>query len=113
MATNFVQDGKVLDLEIANVKAGDPVAVGELVGVALTDTDINGKVRVLTEGIFNLEVKAVDDSGNKAIAVGDYVNYVAGDTPHLSKKSGIRFGIALEAIDAGTTATIKVKIAAK
>jgi hypothetical protein len=54
-------------------------------------------------------VKAVNDSGNSAVAVGDEIFYVDADTPKLSKKSsGYKFGIALEAVTSGETATINV-----
>ncbi|HDM08701.1 MAG TPA: DUF2190 family protein [Candidatus Omnitrophica bacterium] len=114
MATNYVQEGKVLDLSIADINSGDPVAVGEIVGVALTDTDSDGKVAVLTKGVFKLSVKGVDGAGNSAVAIGDYIYYVAADDPKLSKKdSGTLFGIALGTVAAGATGTIPVKIAQK
>jgi len=114
MAKNFVQAGDILDLEIADISSGDPVCVGEIVGVALTDTDADGKVRVKRSGVFELSVKAVDSAGNSAVAVGDAIYYVDGDDPPLSKKdSGVLFGYALETITGGQTATIQVALALK
>ena len=117
MAKNYVQDGKVLDLTIADVSAGDPVAVGEIIGVALTDTDSDGKVRVQTEGVFKLSVTAqawdsVDSEYvDSAINVGDALYYDGGTINKNDTKT--LFGYALESVAAGATATIKVKLAEK
>jgi len=111
MATNYVQDGNVLDLTIPDVTSGSPVVVGNIVGVALTDTDSDGNVRVATTGVWNLSVKAVDGAGDSAVSVGDYIYYVTGETPYLSKEnSGKLFGVALGSVAAGQTATIPVKL---
>ncbi len=116
MAKNKVQDGKVLRLTVAStVVSGDPISVGNGIrGVALTDySATDGKATIDTEGVFDLSVQAVDDAGNSAVALGDRLFYTAGDTPVLSKKkSGKFFGIALEAVTSGETATINVKVAA-
>lgn len=115
MATNKIQDGKKLRLTVGSgVVAGDPVIVGNaLAGVALTDySAADGKATIDVEGVFDLSVKAIDDDGNSAVALGDRIYYVTGDTPVLSKKkSGKFFGVALEAVTAGQTATINVKLA--
>lgn len=109
MATNYIQDGNVLSLSISGKSSGDPICVGKITGVALNNTDSSGKVRVCTKGVFDLSVKAIDSSGNSAVAVGDAIYYVAADTPKLNKKdTGVLFGYALEAISAGNTDTIKV-----
>jgi len=52
-------------------------------------------------------VVAVNHSGNSAVAVGDLL-YV--DTGVINKDStdGVEFGYALDAIDAGDTADIRV-----
>jgi len=111
MATNYVQAGDVLDLAIEDVKSGNPVAQGDIVGVALTDTNESGIVEVATKGVFKLSVKASDGTNNSAIAVGDYL-YLDGTT--INKNSSkTKFGLALEPVEAGQTATIKVKLAAK
>ena len=114
MATNKIQDGKTLRLTVGStVDAGDPVIVGgSIKGVALTDySSADGKATIDTEGVFDLSVKAVNDAGNSAIAIGDRLYYVSTDTPKLSKKkSGVPFGIALETVSSGETATINVKL---
>jgi hypothetical protein len=62
--------------------------------------------------VYDLSVKAVNDSGNSTVAIGDKLYYVSGDTPKLSKKvSGVFFGYAMEGITAGSTATIEVLLA--
>ena len=117
MAKNYVQDGKVLDLTVANVASGDPVAVGEIVGVALTDTDSDGKVRVQTEGVFKLSVvaQAWDSVAgayvDSAISIGDALYYDDG-TINKNDKSTL-FGYALEPVAAGATATISVVLSKK
>jgi predicted RecA/RadA family phage recombinase len=114
MATNKVQDGKILRLTVAStVASGDPIAVGNAVrGVAITSYEaVDGKASIDTEGVFDLSVQAVDDAGNSAVAVGDRLYFAGTATPWLSKKkSGKFFGIALETVTTGATATINVLI---
>jgi predicted RecA/RadA family phage recombinase len=95
----------------ATPKSGDPVLVGQIPAVAVTNERADGTTSVDTEGVWNLSVKGVDGSGNAAVAAGDIIYYVAADTPKLSKKAtGVRFGYALDAITSGSTATIRVKL---
>ena len=115
MAINKVQDGKILHLAVGSgVKSGDPVSIGNaLRGVALTDYNAqDGKASVeVGNGIYDINVQAVDDAVDSAVAVGDRLYYAGSATPFLSKKrSGKFFGIALEAINAGLTATINVLV---
>lgn len=112
MATNMVHDqGNQLQVALADVTTGDPVVVGQVPAVALTTTNADGNVTVKTDGVFNLSVKGVDGSGNKAVAIGDIIYHVAADTPKLSvKSSGVRFGYALAAVTSGATKTIPIKL---
>lgn len=113
MATNKVQDGKILRLAVAStVVAGDPVAVGNaLRGVALTDYDAaDGKASVALEGVYDLSVTATDDAGNSAVAIGDRL-YTDGTTI-TKKKSGKFIGVALATVTTGATATVNVLIGA-
>jgi predicted RecA/RadA family phage recombinase len=112
MAKNYVQEGKILRLAVPQgTVSGDPVVVGQLAGVALVDRDADGYSQVQLEGVFSLSVKGVDGVGDSAVAVGDAIYYVSADTPPLSKKNtGVLFGYALEAVTAGATATIKVRL---
>lgn len=115
MATNIIhEDGNQLDLVCTAPSApdsGGPVLFGVLPGVALTDERSDGKTTVKLNGVADLSVKGVDGSGNAAIAAGDVIYYTDGDTPKLNvKTTGTRFGVALEAVSSGATATIKVRI---
>jgi predicted RecA/RadA family phage recombinase len=114
MATNKVQDGKILRLPVGSgVDSGDPVSVGNaLRGVALMDYDSSdGKASVETNGVYDLSVQAVDDAGNSTVAIGDRLYFSGSSSPYLSKKkSGKFFGIAIESVTAGQTATINVLV---
>jgi predicted RecA/RadA family phage recombinase len=120
MATNFVRDlheWPAMPLAATSPTApvsNDPVRFGSLTGVALTDEGEGGNAATeatvhLGMAVWDLSVKAVNDSGNSAVAAGDPIFYVDADTPKLSKKAtGYFFGFALEAISSGGTDTINV-----
>lgn len=113
MAKNEVYErGESLLLAVPEgTVSGDPVVAGSIPGVAMFDRDSAGKAMVKTTGVFTFSVKGVDGSGNSAVAVGDILYYVSGDTPKISKKAtGVRFGYALQTITSGSTATIQVKL---
>ena len=113
--TKVFDDSTPLSLGVAStVVSEDPVLVGEIVGVALTDYRASdGKATVATRGVFNLSVKGVNDAGNVAVAAGDALYFVSGDTPKISKKkSGAFFGYAMAAVTSGATATIAVLLPA-
>jgi predicted RecA/RadA family phage recombinase len=115
MAKNIVlEDGNQIALAATDPTvpaSGDPVIVGQLPGVALINEAADGNTTIKTNGVANLSVKGVDGGGNSAVAVGEIVYYVTGDTPKLSKKNtGVRFGYALDPVTSGSTATIRVKI---
>ncbi|MBI4720821.1 MAG: hypothetical protein HY770_06300 [Chitinivibrionia bacterium] len=115
MAANLIQKlGQYISLAIASKSSGDPIMQGHLPAVALIDTDAAGKLSIDTgPAVYDLSVKAIDENGNSAVLVGDPLFYVAADTPKLSKKaSGKFYGYALEAITAGSTDTIKVRLQA-
>lgn len=96
----------------ANTVSGDPVAVGQIPGVALIDRNADGNATVDTGGCYMLSVKGIDGSGNHAIAQGDPIYHVQADTPKLSAKAtGVLFGYALEAVGSGATKTIAVRLA--
>lgn len=123
MAKNRVRkDGyhlSVVASDPATPASGDPVRFGLLTGVALTAEatgsntwtgNATGNTSVdFGPSVWSLSVKAVNDSGNSAVAAGDAIFYVDADTPKLSKKaSGYFFGFALAAVTSGSTATIDV-----
>lgn len=85
MAKNFVQVGENLTLPVRNdVKSGELVQVGDVIGVALTDakTDDGTKyyTTIATKGVWNLTlrettavggvVSATPKGGSKAVPVG-------------------------------------------
>jgi predicted RecA/RadA family phage recombinase len=112
VATNEVfLNGQKLNLPVpSGVISGAPTAVGNMTVVAQTDRDSAGNASVDFEGVYTFSVKAVNDAGNVAVAVGDPIYYIATDTPVLSKKSSGRFfGHALQTITSGSTATIQVR----
>lgn len=98
----------------ATPSSGDPVRFGELTGLALTDEGDGGNISTETTVYFgpgkvNYSVKAIDDSGNSPVAVGDTLYYTDADTPKISKKaSGYFVGFALAIVPTGTTVTISV-----
>lgn len=120
MATNLVRnEGRYLTGAAsypATPVTGDPVLLGQIPGVALTDEaeggNATGEITIDTGGVYNLSVQAVNNSGNSAVAIGDILYYEAGETPPINKDgtSGVRFGYALGTVTAGATATIAVKV---
>lgn len=91
--------------------SGDPVRYGQRPGVCLVSESADGLATVKFNGVFNLSVKGIDQSGNSAVAEGDILYYVDGDTPKVSKKNtGVRFGYAAGAVNSAATATIAVII---
>ncbi len=96
------------------VDKGDPVQLGNLVGVAFTSavaaTDL---IAVDTEGIWALSVVAVDALGNSAVARGDriYINRTTGVLSKIANPAtNILFGIALSTLSTGTTGLVAVKV---
>jgi predicted RecA/RadA family phage recombinase len=93
--------------------SGDPVLYGQRPGVALTDERSDGTTTVKFDGVFNLEVVAVDGGGNSAVVAGDVLYYNAGV---INKNTnGVRFGYAGDGtggtlIVAGNTAIIPVTV---
>lgn len=95
MAKNFVQVGENLTLPVNNdVKSGELVQVGSVIGIALTDakTD-NGTdyyTTIATKGVWNLTLKAATEAG-EATKAGDVVSA----TPKGGTKE-VPVGFALE-----------------
>ncbi|MBN6054523.1 DUF2190 family protein, partial [Nonomuraea sp. RK-328] len=116
MATNQVYNhGDQFDVvctEPTTPSSGDPVLVGQLPGVALTDENADGTTTVKFNGVYDFPVKG-ETTTNAAIAAGDILYYDSAATPHKLNKdntNGVRFGYALEAVSSGATTTIRVKI---
>jgi predicted RecA/RadA family phage recombinase len=112
MATNIkYEPGWSLNLTCTKPdepNSGDPVRIGNLTGIALTDEDAAGKT-VVNTGPFVAKF-SVEDAGGTGIAIGAPIWYHDGATPALNNVStgGYYYGIALEAISDNQTATIQV-----
>lgn len=88
-------------------QSGDPILVGQLPGVALTDEDADGQVTGKFNGVWEFPVEA--EAG--AIAPGAIVYYDVADAGLNNSSSGnVRFGYALEVVNNLATTTIRVKI---
>ena len=111
MAKNRTRDdARYTYLPVASgVKSGDPVIVGSITGVALTDRDASGKAALDLGGTYSIPVGAVNDSGHNAVAIGDELFFTTGDIPPVTKKaSGNFFGYATMPVNSGQTANIEV-----
>jgi predicted RecA/RadA family phage recombinase len=112
-----LEDGKTIKLAPtagpnATVKSGDPVMIGQLPAVAMTDgsdTVANGgKCTVDLGGVYRLPVKG-ETTTNAAVAAGDILYYDAG-VINKDNTNGVRFGYALDPVVSGSTTTIRVKV---
>lgn len=103
---------RILNCTVASpTVSGDPIAVGDMAGIALTDYDsVSGKATVQFDGVFDVEVVASNASGNVAVAEGDAV-YLSAAGVVSKNATGIFLGYAMEAIDSGETDTIMVRLA--
>lgn len=96
------------------VDKGDPVVLGEIVGVAFKSAvAATDYIAIDTEGVWNLSVVAVNDNGNIAVAAGQEL-YINKSTAVISRiqnpATNTPFGYALGAVSSGQTAVIAVKI---
>lgn len=110
---NYRGEGNNLFLPVGEgVSAGDPVMLGNhMPGVASIDAESASPYRasVKLKGRFDLSVKGHNGVGNTAISQFDPIYYNAAATPKLNaNSSGIFYGIALEDVASGATATIEV-----
>jgi predicted RecA/RadA family phage recombinase len=111
MTTTFRGDGNVVTISATGYSSGDPVVEGQLVGVAVADSTSGGETAVSVKGVHALTVYGVDDDGSNAVEMGNLLTINKYDTNEISKKkSGVPFGIALEAVSRGSTATIEVML---
>ena len=88
------------------VKSNDPVAVGTIPGVALTDEDADGKATVDTGGVYALEVNPAAD-----MAEGDEVFWDNAAGELNDDNTGVFFGNVLEPVAlAGAPHEVEVRI---
>lgn len=122
MAKNFVQVGENLTLPVKdNVKSGELVQVGNVIGIALTDakTDDGTKyyTTIATKGVWNLTVKAppkadgvvstTPKGGSEDVPVG--FAFKAGDVVSTTPNGGsgdIPVGFALEDVTYSSTCVV-------
>lgn len=109
MATNRqYPDGRYLTLNVGASKvSGDAVVVGNIAGVCVTDADDDGYAVIDRSGVYRLSVKGADNSGNKAVSVGDII-YMDSGTLNKDATDGIRFGYAYGTVNSGATTEIDV-----
>lgn len=96
MAKNFVQVGENLTLPVTgDVKSGELVQVGNIIGIALTDANTDDGTHyyttIATKGVWNLTLKATTTVGG-----------VVSTTPKGGSKA-VPVGFALEAVTYSST----------
>lgn len=110
---NFVQEGVLIDhVATAALSSGDPVAIGNMVGVAAGDAAIGDTVPVRLAGVFDLPkldaaVIGLYEQVSFDVSAGEI------DDASITPASGdiTLCGIALEAKGATTSETIRVRLA--
>ncbi|EDW8118127.1 DUF2190 family protein [Salmonella enterica subsp. enterica serovar Sundsvall] len=106
MAKNFVQEGKTIALVnsgATDILSGEPVTIGTLIAVAITDIPVGDTGDGFTEGVFLLPKLPAD-----AITAGEAVHFKDGKI-QLAAEDAIAAGVAWE--DAGAAETVvEVKI---
>lgn len=99
MAKNFVQVGENLTLPVtSDVKSGELVQVGDIIGIALTDAKTDDGAHyyttIATKGVWNLTLKATTEAGG-----------VVSATPKGRSKA-VPVGFALEAVTDSSVDTV-------
>lgn len=89
--------------------SGDVRALNDMVVYLQTDADANNEAVCTIPARFVevVSVTAVDHTGNVAIAVGDRL-YLDTGVINRDSTDGVPFGYALDAVEAGATANIRV-----
>ncbi len=97
---NYLQEGDVITLAApADVASGDVVAVGSLVGIAVTDAASGENVAIACSGVFSVPVASADD-----VTVGAPL-YWDGSAFTLDDDEGanVLSGVAVKASGVGAT----------
>mgnify|MGYP005857460351 CR=1 FL=1 len=103
---NFIQRGDTITVAApAAVSSGDGVLIGSLFGVASTDAESGANVALVTSGVIALPKEATTDT----FAIGDAVEWDAGNDRVVALNTGDQIGVAVEAAGA-SKATVAVKI---
>lgn len=105
MAKNYVQDGNTVRLTATKaVKSGDVVVAGDLIAIAVTDSDAGAPVVGLTTGVFTVKAKQADD-----IKQGAVLYWSDTDGATITAGTNKRLGTAWK--DSGTSSVeVDVKI---
>ncbi|AHE71474.1 hypothetical protein M942_19985 [Enterobacter ludwigii] len=96
MAKNFVQNGNTISINNSgsgDIESGDPVVIGSVVAIAITDIKSGSTGDGFASGVFQLPKLAADD-----ISAGDEV-FIKDGTIQLDDTGAVSAGIAWE--DAG------------
>lgn len=103
MATNYIQDGKVLTLTAPSggVKSGKAYAIGTLVVVALADAPQGADFAGQTSGVFNLEA-------DKDLTAGAAVGLKNGKIVAAATAEAVACGVVLAAGDGSKDAPLPV-----
>jgi len=94
MAQNYVNSGRVIHAAAtapATPTSGDPLLVGTIPGVALTDEgaggNASGECSIATKGVYRLPVTGKDSALDPAaVAVGDKLYYADGALTEITKQ---------------------------
>lgn len=103
---NYIQPGETITVPSpANVLSGEPVAIGELIGVAAGDAATGADLDIATVGVFDLPKVAA-----LAIGIGD-VLYLDAAAKLVSKTASgnIRIGVAVT-VAANPSASVHVRL---
>ncbi|HIF6302252.1 TPA: DUF2190 family protein [Klebsiella michiganensis] len=106
MAKNYVQEGKTIPLNNSGsetISSGDPVAVGSMIAVAITDIAAGDVGDGFAEGVFLLPKLTTD-----AVTAGEKV-YLKSGNVQLDDTDAVLAGTAWEDAAAGVT-VLEVKI---
>jgi predicted RecA/RadA family phage recombinase len=107
MATNYIQEGKVLDLTapVGGVTSGSAYEIGEFFGVALKTAAATETFPLAVEGVFSMTILGTDTPSE-----GSYLYYDDGNSRLTTTASTHKLvAIAVEAKSSGPT-TIKAKL---
>ena len=102
MARNYIQPGETVTLTApANVKSGDVVVVGSLVGIAAYDALLGAAVEVSLVGVYDLPATGPIDAGAAVYWDGAAVTAIG--------SPGMLLGAALVAVgEGGTTCRVRL-----
>lgn len=104
MATNEVyRNADHIPLPVpSGTKAGDPVKVGSLIGVAITDRDTDGQATVWRKGAFTFTVDgAIANVGDPVYVAGDGTSRITGLTGTATGNTLFGYALATKTAAAG------------